>query len=126
MIGILIRLTFAYFSIMTYVFIGLTFTVNPGYLPKWFKTPPTSEGYAPIQLLRIYNMRTWMANDIKSFDEFGPSADDIEINFEDEAYENHGSTSINLITETTNASVASMPSAGMEMQLIGSDGSRNS
>ena len=66
-------------------------------------------------------MRTWMANDIKSFDEFGPSADDIEINFEDETYEN--GSSINLSTEASNTSTT--PSPGMEMQLIGSDGSKN-
>ena len=40
-----------------------------------------------------------MANEIKSFEEFGPSADDIEINFEDETYEN-GST-LNISTEVT-------------------------
>ena len=54
----------------TYVYIFITFTVNPGYLPAKYKTPKTSKGYAPCALLRIYNMRLWMANDIYTFDEF--------------------------------------------------------
>ena len=62
-----------------------------------------------------------MANDIKSFDEFGPSADDIEINFEDDTYEN--GSSINLSTDASNTSATQ--SSGMEMQLIGTDSSRN-
>ena len=62
-----------------------------------------------------------MANDIKSFDEFGPSADDIEINFEDDTYEN--GSSINLSTDASNTSANT--SSGMEMQLIGTDSSRN-
>lgn len=32
---LLLRVAFLYFSIMTYVFLFRTFTMNPGYLPSW-------------------------------------------------------------------------------------------
>ena len=70
-----IRITFTYFSVMTYVFILASFILSPGYLPEWFKTAPGRDGKAPMRLLRIYNMRFWARNNIYSFDEFDYSND---------------------------------------------------
>ena len=63
---------------MTYVFLFRTFSVNPGYLPSWLKVPVTSEGLSPMNVVRIYNMRTWMANGVYKFEQFATN-DDIEI-----------------------------------------------
>ena len=61
----LVRGMFLYFSVMTYVFLFKTWMLNPGYLPKWL-TDETVQNRP--ELLRIYNMRTWMANNIYDFD----------------------------------------------------------
>lgn len=63
---------------MTYVFLLRTFSVNPGYLPSWLKVPVTSEGLSPMNVVRIYNMRTWMTNGVYKFEQFATN-DDIEI-----------------------------------------------
>ena len=93
--ALVIRTTFLYFSTMTYVFLFKTFITNPGYLPSWLKVPVTQEGYTPTRVVRIYNMRFWMANKIYSFEEFA-ELPDIEINF------NESNSSV--ITEETTAS----------------------
>lgn len=55
---------------MTNIFLIRTFIANPGYLPKWLKTPLNSQREPPVNLVRVYNMRFWMANKIHSFEEF--------------------------------------------------------
>ena len=62
---------------MTLVFQIRTYITNPGYLPKWLKTPLNQNGMVPEQLVRIYNARFWIANRIYMFDEFiAPAAED--------------------------------------------------
>ena len=68
LVPFLLRVFFLYFSGMTYVFLFITFSVNPGYLPAWMKLSVTSEGLAPMSIIRIYNMRTWIANGIYKFE----------------------------------------------------------
>ena len=77
----LLRVLFLYFSGMTYVFLFVTFTVNPGYIPNFLKLPVTNKGLAPMRIVRIYNMRTWLANGIYKFEQFAPNSD-LEINFD--------------------------------------------
>ena len=60
---------------MTFIFLFRTFSVNPGYLPSWLKHPVTAEGLSPMNVVRIYNMRTWMANGIYNFEQFKPDSD---------------------------------------------------
>ena len=68
--AILCRILFGYFSAMTFAFLTMTYLKNPGYLPKWLKAPvaldPVGE---PLKLVRVYNLRMWVANGIHSFDE---------------------------------------------------------
>ena len=52
---------FVSFVTMLWVSLYLTFTRTPGYLPATFKVPLTEQGYAPIRILRLYKMRTWLA-----------------------------------------------------------------
>ena len=87
----IIRVFFIYFSTMTFLFIFKTFFANPGYLPSWLKHPLNSNREPPNNLVRVYNMRFWMANKIHSFEEFLAPADDensIEIDFKIEEANN--------------------------------------
>ena len=68
--ALFIRLIFLYFATMTYVHLTLAFLTNPGYLPQWLKHPLDHNNKAPEALLRIYNLRLWMANKIHTFEEF--------------------------------------------------------
>ena len=69
---------------MTYIFLARAYLANPGFVPLWLKTPLNANREAPLNLVRIYNMRFWMANRIHSFEEFVEHANDdenIEISF---------------------------------------------
>ena len=68
--AILMQMIFIYFSSMTYIHLTRAFLANPGYLPNWLKVPMNANGEAPTDIVRIYNMRFWMANKIYMFDEF--------------------------------------------------------
>ena len=67
MISIILRLLFGYFSLMTYVFIIKTLISDPGYVPDVFKVPARADKMAPLELVRIYNMRSWIKNGIHDF-----------------------------------------------------------
>lgn len=54
---------------MTFAFLTRTFIANPGYLPSYLKTPLVQDKFAPLRLIRIYNVRFWQRNKIHSFDE---------------------------------------------------------
>ena len=68
------RLAFCYFSGMTYAFLTRTYLMNPGYLPKWLRTPIAldagTDAAQACKLVRVYNLRLWVANKLHSFDEF--------------------------------------------------------
>ena len=64
------RVWLVYENAICYLFMFRVYISNPGYIPSWLKHPKTDEGLAPCNVLRIYNMRTWMANGIYSYDEF--------------------------------------------------------
>ena len=68
--AIICRIIFCYFSGMTYVFLTKTFLTNPGYLPRWLRTPITDPGSDHYRVLRVYNMRVWVANKLYTFEEF--------------------------------------------------------
>ena len=110
MAAYLLRGVFLYFSTMTYVHLARAYVTNPGYLPEWLKTPCTNEGLAPVQLLRIYNMRTWMANGIYTFEEFADQGAlaDLEISFAD------SSTDLSI---TESSSAASHRSSSTDIEL---------
>lgn len=55
--------------VTTLVYLIISWKTVPGYLPNEFKTPLTEEGFAPVPLLRLYNMRSWLANGLYTFDE---------------------------------------------------------
>ena len=56
---------------MTYIHLTRTFIANPGYLPSWLKIPAlNARREQPVNLVRVYNMRFWMANKIHNFEEF--------------------------------------------------------
>ena len=56
---------------MTYIHLTRTFITNPGYLPSWLKIPAlNARREQPVNLVRVYNMRFWMANKIHNFEEF--------------------------------------------------------
>lgn len=56
---------------MTYLHLSRTFITNSGYLPAWLKIPQlNARREQPVNLVRVYNMRFWMANKIHSFEEF--------------------------------------------------------
>ena len=66
----LAALWYCYWMGMTYYFLFKACFRNPGYLPEWLKEPLIDNQFAPENLVRIYNMRTWMANGIYSFDKY--------------------------------------------------------
>ena len=55
---------------MTYAFLFTTLLMDPGYLPEWMKTPQTQDKKAPVELLRIFNLRLWRANNITNYEQF--------------------------------------------------------
>ena len=63
----LVWITFLVSSHMCMIFLVKTWLKNPGFLPRYFETPLTSENLSPMRLIRIYNMRTWAANNIFDF-----------------------------------------------------------
>ena len=79
MLALLIQGLFLYFSSFTYLFLTKTFLTNPGYLPRWLKVPMSQDGTAPYRVVRVYNMRFWMANKIHSFEEFLTPSDEENI-----------------------------------------------
>mmetsp|Transcript_9458 Transcript_9458/g.12860 ORF Transcript_9458/g.12860 Transcript_9458/m.12860 type:complete len:87 (-) Transcript_9458:941-1201(-) len=85
---------------MTFIFIFKTFFANPGYLPEWLKTPLINGRDHPTNLIRVYNMRFWRANQIYSFEEFIAPDDDenIEIDLKLEVADNSSTTTEPLIT----------------------------
>ena len=68
-LAIFLRVTFTYFSIQTYLHLGRCFLSDPGYVPDWLKAPlKMPEKLAPLELVRLYNMRAFESNNIYSFD----------------------------------------------------------
>ena len=67
--SIFIRVTFTYFSAMTYLHLIRCLLADPGYLPEYLKAPlKMPEKTAPLELVRLYNMRSFESNNIYSFD----------------------------------------------------------
>mmetsp|Transcript_155 Transcript_155/g.219 ORF Transcript_155/g.219 Transcript_155/m.219 type:complete len:90 (+) Transcript_155:154-423(+) len=77
--ALLVNIVFFYLSGMTYAFLTRTFLTNPGYLPKWLKVPKIEIGAEPKNLVRVYNLRHWIANKIHLHDEFLEPADGIDM-----------------------------------------------
>ena len=110
---------------MTYIHLSLAFFSNPGYIPKWLKVPMNSQREAPLDLVRIYNMRFWMANNIYSFDEFikpesGQEDSNISINL-DSSLELNSPTIANNLTieeETTQRTTTNSLNQDIEMQSL--------
>ena len=69
-LALLIQVVFGYFSLMTYVFLFVTLTMDPGYLPDYLKAPLKQDKKPPLELVRIYNIRQWRLNQIKDFESF--------------------------------------------------------
>ena len=61
---------FLYCVSMTLWYLYLANQTCPGYLSADFKTPLTEKGLAPVQIIRLYNMRHWLANEIYTFEEY--------------------------------------------------------
>ena len=103
--ALLVQMIFIYFSSMTYIHLTRAFLANPGYLPKWLKVPMNINGEAPTDIVRIYNMRFWMANKIYMFDEFikpeqdGAEDSNIEISLSTESELNSPTIANNTIIE---------------------------
>ena len=53
---------------MTYAHLIRCLFADPGYIPNWLKAPLKPEKLAPLELVRLYNMRAFEWNDIYSFD----------------------------------------------------------
>ena len=53
---------------MTYAHLVTCLISDPGYIPEWLKAPLKPEKLAPLELVRLYNMRSFESNDIYSFD----------------------------------------------------------
>ena len=88
MLPLLLRLVFTYFSSGTFIHLTRAFISNPGYLPAWLKTPLNSRREAPLALVRVYNMRFWMANGIYNFEEFiAPDDSEAKVEKEDDNIE---------------------------------------
>ena len=98
--ALLIRAVFAYFSGMSMIMLTKTYLANPGYLPLWLKTPLDHNRQAPVNLVRIYNLRFWIANKIYDFEEFIAPVEDenIEININDTST---AESSVGMIEEET-------------------------
>jgi len=54
---------------MTYAFLTMTFLKNPGYLPKWLRVPVIDAKIHPARLIRLFNLRLWVSNNIYKFEE---------------------------------------------------------
>ena len=68
-LSILIRVSFTYFSTMTYAHLLMCLLSDPGYIPEFLKAPlKMPEKLAPLELVRLYNMRSFENNNIYSFD----------------------------------------------------------
>ena len=65
-----IRLAFTYYAMATYIFIFKCFFYNPGFVPNKFKTPKTEDGLAPVSIMRIYTLRSYLANNIHNWDKY--------------------------------------------------------
>jgi len=78
MLKIFLQCLFSYFSLMTYIHLAVTLVMDPGYLPEWLKAPLKQDKKAPMELVRIYNIRLWKANKIKDFESF---FEDVESQF---------------------------------------------
>lgn len=68
--AIICRIIFCFFIVMTYIFLTLTFFLNPGYLPKWLRAPAIDPTAQPLRLLRVFNLRLLLANKIITCEEF--------------------------------------------------------
>ena len=53
---------------MMYAHLIRCLLADPGYIPGWLKAPLKPEKLAPLELVRLYNMRAFEWNDIYSFD----------------------------------------------------------
>ena len=58
-----------YIEIMIMYTLYIAYITEAGYVPKEFAVPLDAQGLAPIKLLRVYNLRNWLANGIYNFDE---------------------------------------------------------
>ena len=68
LLHIFIRVTFTYFSTMTYLHLTRCLLADPGYIPNFLKTPlKMPEKVAPLEKVRLYNMRLFEENNIYSF-----------------------------------------------------------
>ena len=53
---------------MTYAYLTKTFMLNPGYLPSWLCAPTIDADCDTNRLLRILNLRLWVANKIITYE----------------------------------------------------------
>ena len=92
--SVALHTVFGYFSLMTYAHLIRCLLADPGYIPDEFKTPlKMPEKLAPLEIVRLYNMRSFQANNIHSFN-------DLESNTGDIGGDDSASTSLNASEES--------------------------
>ncbi len=64
---IIIEIVFYYLSFMTVACILLTAISDPGYLKLDYQHPLTSQGFAPLNQLRLLNMRMFISQKLYDF-----------------------------------------------------------
>ena len=75
---IALHLVFTYFSLMTYAHLFRCLLADPGYVPEEYKAPlKMPEKLAPLELVRLYNVRSFSSNKIYSFDNLGHNPGDV-------------------------------------------------
>ena len=63
----LIELPFIYFSSMTFVFLFRTLATDPGYIDEQYKHPLNNLGHAPLDKLRLFNMKLFQQFNLYDF-----------------------------------------------------------
>lgn len=64
---IVVQCIFTWFSVNTIVSIIRVLTSDPGYIQDKYKHPLNSNGEAPLEKLRIYNVQSFKKNNLYDF-----------------------------------------------------------
>ena len=76
--SIALHTVFGYFSLMTYAHLLRCLLADPGYIPKEYSAPlKMPEKLAPLELVRLYNVRSFQNNNIHSFNDLENNAGDV-------------------------------------------------
>ena len=76
--SIALHTVFSYFSLMTYAHLLRCLLADPGYVPEEYQAPlKMPEKLAPLELVRLYNARSFSSNKIYSFDNLGNNTGDV-------------------------------------------------